>query len=381
MRGRIVTQDILELQSTLPRSIPLFKNTPNRINFSWEEWNPQNVHTQQDLPQYLILGDLDFTRFKKSEDGWYACWQGIESNTQFEVTFLSSEYQYKISQTWHGLDGGISMFSSKIPLNKIIGQTLYTQFPKNWDRAAKERLESEYQLTVIEQSEDTFSFCGIPDGAFRTIAFPFPVGDLRPFAQWFKDDFAQSPLVYPVSAEAKLMFQAINYLEGKAPVSTTDEVTLFNQSLFDTSMAPHGFPIRETADDGSAAWTLRRDIYFIFISVSFAGLINFLDRTTADNSPIRLSSAPDLRIEMRPIIMPAGFDLQSESIALWDTDRTTRTFLKFQSNEDGNPPSVSEYIDNEEAAGSLLQHAEDISDRVLDEIQQIFNQTIEPGSD
>jgi hypothetical protein len=276
----------------------------------------------EDLPQYLILGNLDPSGFEYSAAGWTARWQGTEGDTHFDVAYKAAEDRYEIRQTWRGLDGGSCFYSTRVPLDQIIGRALYLQFPSDWDRAAKVLLEAEYQLTVVGQPKNLATFCGLPDGALRTIAFPIAVSNLRPVRQWLQESISQSQLPYPVCVEAKLVFQALNYLEGKAPGWTAQEAVAFNQSVIETGLAPQGFPLRELTNDGPTAWTLRREIYYVFISLPFAGLTDFLQRMATENGPIRTARAPDLRFELRPVVLPAAFDIQTESMSLWDRART-----------------------------------------------------------
>jgi hypothetical protein len=205
-----MTRSLLDLQADLPRSVPLFRYAPDRVRFSWQEWNPALVRSSADLPQHLILGDLDLSTFQLSSGGWSARWQGTEDDTHFDVTYKAAGGRWEVRQTWCGLDGGFSNYPAHIPLDKLIGQTLYMHFPGNWDREAKSRLESAYQITVVEQPEKAYTFCGIPDGAFRTIVFPIAVRNLRPVRQWIQDIVDESPLAYPITVEAKLGFQALN---------------------------------------------------------------------------------------------------------------------------------------------------------------------------
>jgi hypothetical protein len=368
-----MTSSLLDRQAELPRSVPLFRFAPERVHFSWRDWDPSLVRSAEDIPQYLILGDLDPSTFEQSSEGWSARWQGAEEDTHFDVAYKAETGQWEIRQTWCGLDGGLSVYPARMPLDKMIGQALYMQFPRNWDAAAKSQLESAYQITVVEQPENAYTFCGIPDGAFRTIIFPVAVRNLRPVQQWVQDVVEQSPLTYPISIDAKLVLQALNYLEGKAPEWTAQEAVAFNQSVIETGLAPHGFPVKEVANDGSAAWTLRREIYFLFIGLPFAGLTDFLNRMATVNGPIRTTSDPDLRFELRPIVVPAAFDLQTESVAFWDQAKTTRSFLQFASTEqDKSVPSVEQVIDAERTAPTTLAKIEAISMEVVMEIEQIF---------
>jgi hypothetical protein len=370
-----MTGTILERQAELPRFIPLYRYAPTRVQFSWHDWNPEAARSAEDLPQYLILGNLDPSSFNKSEDGWSARWQGTEDSTYFEVLYNADERRWEVRQKWRGIDGGSSFYSSQVPLNKVIGQALYMQFPSNWDSTAKTQLEAEYQITVVEQPEGASTFCGIPDGAFRTIVFPIAVRNFRSIQQWLQDSIERSPLPYPITAEARLVFQALNYLEGKALEWTKQKAVVFNHSVEETGLIPYGFPSRETANDGSAAWTLRREIYFMFIGLPFAGLTDFLDRMSTDNGPIRTASDPDLRFELRPVVIPAGFEIQTESIAIWDQARTTRSFLKFSLDEsEMAAPDVENIIDNEKSSAVTLAQAEAISAEVLAAIEQVLKQ-------
>ena len=370
-----MTRSLLGRQAELPRSVPLFRYAPDRVRFSWQGWDPALVRSAEDLPQYLILGDLDPSTFQLSAGGWSARWQGTEDDTHLDVTYKAQAGRWEVRQTWCGLDGGFSTYPARMPLDKLIGQTLYMQFPRNWDREAKSQLETAYQITVVEQPDNAYTFCGIPDGAFRTIVFPMAVRNLRPVRQWIQDIIDKSPLAYPITVEAKLVFQALNYLEGKAPEWTSQEAVAFNQSVVETGLVPQGFPVREEASDGSAAWTLRRDIYFLFIGLPFAGLTDFLSRMASATGPIRTSADPDFRFELRPIVIPAAFEVQTDSVALWDTARTTRSFLKFAPpGETNNIPTVEDVVKAERSAPATLAKVESISADIAAAIEQIFQQ-------
>lgn len=80
-----MTCPLPERLSELPRSVHLFRHTPARARFSWEEWDPALVRSAGDLPPYLVLGDLDPTSFLHSANGWSARWQGTEDDTHFDV--------------------------------------------------------------------------------------------------------------------------------------------------------------------------------------------------------------------------------------------------------------------------------------------------------
>ena len=84
-----MTGPFLERQAELPRSIPLYRYAPKRVQFTWEGWDPTAVVSAEDLPQYLILGNLDPSSFDPSEAGWSARWQGMEDNTYSRISHMS----------------------------------------------------------------------------------------------------------------------------------------------------------------------------------------------------------------------------------------------------------------------------------------------------
>jgi len=365
--------NLVDLQSSLPRSISLLRYAPHRPSFDWQNFDPSKVTSADDLPPYLIMGELDQSSFQKSPKGWEAIWRGYEQETDFTVCYAKDSSQWQISQRWKGNDGGAAYYSTRTPLSKVIGQALYLTFPKNWDAEAKQGFESDYQMTWVEQPEGSYSFCGIPDGSLRTIMFPVSVSDLESFQNWVQKSVKNNPPNYPVLVSAKLIFQAVNYHEGHAPDWTRDEGFVFHQSLSETGLMPMGFPVRETSKDGSAAWTLRRESYFILIGVPFVAVDDFLKRLVGENSPVRNSSHPHLRFERQPLIIPAGFEYQTQSASFWDRDRTTRIFLQFSKpDEEVDIPDEINLIANEHRTLEYLRQAQSISQTVIETIDGLI---------
>jgi hypothetical protein len=369
-----MTRSLLDRQSELPQSVRLYRYVPKRVRFSWQALDPKRVRSVADLPQYLILGHLDPSTFRISSGGWTARWQGTEDNTHFEIAYKANVEQWEIRPTWRGLDGGFTIYSTKIPLDKVIGLALHPFSAVKWDSAARLHLEAKYQITVIEQSEEYHSQIGIPDGAFREILIPVSVENLRPMQEWVREIAEESPLSYPITVEAKLVFQAVNYVEGRAPNWTTEQVMVFRRSIMETGLLPTSYPAREVATDGSAAWTLRRNIYLLHIGLPFAGLTDFLSRMVSTNGPIQATSDPSMRIEWRPLVVPAQFDLQVKGIELWDQAKTTRSFLQFaHDREQGTSLTVSEFIKAEKRAPDTLEKIEAISTALVATIEGMFN--------
>ena len=177
---------LLSRQAELPNSIPLISYGPPRKRFVWEDLNPAAVRS--------------------------ARWQGSENDTYFEVKYDAKARRWELQQTWCGHDGGYSNYPSYIPLTKLIPSSLYIRFPSEWSIKAKSKLESAYQMTALENQEMVYNFCGLPDGAFRTIILPVSVRNLRYIQQWLQNIIDESQPNYPIHVEAKLLFQEISHL-------------------------------------------------------------------------------------------------------------------------------------------------------------------------
>ena len=367
-----MTATLAERLSALPYSIALSLHVPVRRPFTLKNWTPSAVRSADDLPPYLMLGPLDAVSFTQSEEGWSARWQGTEPDTHVDVTYEAEVDQWEIRQTWCGIDGGIGYYSAQIPLERAVA-TLYAKFPPAWHEGMKTRLESTYQLTVVPKPKGGYTLCGIPDGALHTIVFPVAVKDLRATGERIARLAESAGLCYPLGVEARKIFQAINYVEGKAPDWTSQGWLVFIQSAAETGLPPQGQPVREAAADGSAAWTLRRETYYLFITLPFAALTDFLARLASEDGPIRLASHPPQRFEWRPAVLPCGYELQVPSLALWDAGKTTRLFLQFGPVADVKKANLAA-MEGKGTAEADLANVEAISAQTLAFIDQAYEQ-------
>ena len=80
-------------------------------------------------------------------------------------------------------------------------------------------------------------------------------------------------------------------------------------------------------------------------------------------------------------MIPAAFEMQTESLALWDIARTTRSFLHFASpGQDKTVPTVEQVIDADKTAPATLAQIESISGDVVTAIEQIFQRVTKGGA-
>ncbi len=314
--------------NNLPPIISLGTYVPTRDAFSWATFDPSKVVSERELPDYLIMGRLAKGSLKISADGWTARWQGCEADTHFSVRYYAEDKTYMLDQSWCGAEAG-GYGRASVGLDKLIAQTCYVPFPKSWDVKAKSELESRFQLTYFEHEDNLYGFSGIPDGAFKTIVFPVSIGNLRPLHKFFSEVTGELKLPYVVGAYSRLLMEAINYVEGRAPDWTREPAEITFRSFLQTGLGPLQNAVRETATDGVSAWTVRRMVYVVFITVPMAGLRDILERLCSKDGPVRYRSYPELPFEMSPIVAPGGFDNQTESISYWDQKGSTRCTLVF----------------------------------------------------
>ena len=368
-----MSQTPMELQDTLPNYIQLLRYGPTRRRFSWGSQKAAAVRTPTDLPPYLILGNLDENTFRVSSSGWSARWQGLEDNTYFDATFKADHTRYEFHQVWQGIDGSCGFCSSEASPEEAVVRCPFLKLSPTWESALKTEIERKYHLSFVERPEEMVTPFYSPDGFFFTITFPAAVREVRQIQRLLKDIVAISPLGYPVSMAARRVVQVVNYPEGKAPAWTREPMTVFTRSLLETGLMPWSLPVRETANDGSAAWTLRRDVYFIFIDLPFAGLTDLLSRISGESGHLRTASAQPLRFEWWPILMHSGFEVQAESIALFDRAQTTRSFLSFALPDHKYfVPSFEEITSSLANSEALLKQAEEISSEVVETVTQLI---------
>jgi len=311
----------------LPAVVPLGMHVASGRHFDWRRWIPAKVARPGDLPPYLVLGRLDPASFTRSARGWSARWRGLEADSFFEVAFEPEPRGWSVRQQWRGRNGGFAFFAADRPFPFSLMQGLLAGLPELWEAHLKEILETRHAISLIARDPRIPSVCGMPDGALYTLVIPAAANRLRFVRHWLQGLFDADPPDYPVSAEARLVLQAINHIEGRAPEWTQDARASFRQTVRDTGFPLIHLPLREEAPDGSAAWTSRRRLYCVFITVPFAGLLDLADRMAAQAPAPWTTPGRDTPFELRPIAIPAGFDRDGTEIRLWDRTRSTRSVL------------------------------------------------------
>ena len=355
------------LSKGLPPVIGLPRCLPQRAAYTKTVLG--EVLVPDELPPYLLLGRLDRSTFQSREADWSARWIGDVPETYVEAKYARAERRLTLRQVWRGIEGGTS-FTAGDDFGRGI-QYLYIPFPETWDAAMGARLEAAYGLKYFAQGAHDLGFTGIPDGGFKTLCVPVPVGRLADLYRCF-DEMRDDPrLMTPLSARLELRFGTINYVVGKSPAWTQDPSRLFAATFDAGDLLPLGWPQLEHGKDGSSAWTVRRWVYLASIGVPFAG-VEFVVERLAERGLIRrrahegdCASEVDAGIEFDAFVGSGAIELQGRSVAWMDASATRRVFYQLNSDEELAKGGVDRMLvataQTEAQARALIERAEAVS--------------------
>jgi len=302
--------------AALPPVIPLVRYVPTRRAFDLRSFDPASVRTTADLPPYLVLGPLEESSFMIGAEGWSAVYRGVEDGTQLQLAYRLPHGLYSLHQTWHGIEGGMAGGEGRLSLDRVVAQFLYRQFPAAWEKAASATLNAAHHVHCVAPPAHLPSFCGFPDGALRTVAFPVAVSALRSVRSRLADLAALMP-DYPLAAEARLVTQVLHFDERMTAAWRTVAKSMLERSTAQTGIAPLGPLECAMAPNGLATRALRRGVYLVCVTVPFAGLADLLAKLSGPNSPIRGAADPVPADELRPLVLPAGLVQLGGTIDVW----------------------------------------------------------------
>ena len=353
------------LSKGLPPVIGLPRCLPKRAAYTKTVLG--EVLVPDELPPYLLLGRLDRSTFQSGEAGWSARWIGDVPETYVEAKYARAERRLTLRQVWRGIEGGTS-FTAGDDFGRAI-QYLYIPFPETWDAAMGARLEAGYGLKYFAQRPDEVGFTGIPDGGFKTLCVPVPVGRLADLYRCL-DEMSDDPrLMTPLSARLELRFGTINYVVGKSPAWTQDPSRLFAATFEAGGLPPLGLPQLEHGKDGTSAWTVRRWVYLASIGVPFAG-VEFVVERLAERGLVRrcgpgTDHASD--IEFDAFVGSGALELQGRSVAWMDASATRRVFYLLNSEEElakgGVDRMMAATAQSKEERRALIERAVPVSAR------------------
>jgi hypothetical protein len=287
------------------------------------------VRSVSDLPPYLFMGALDESSFHCDASGWSATWQRNE-DTWFRIEFDAKDACIHVREQWFGCDG----FYSCMHDNQLgrLAQMRFMTPVKSWEEKAETVLQANWNLKYLTAQEGDWMMAGIPDGLMKTLLMPLPIEVLPKLVETFIAFRDDSGMDFPVSGYVLPVMGTVNYVEGKNPEWASESAELFMQTFVATGFPPTAEPVREKANDGTAAWTVRRITCMAFIGVPFVGLIPLLERLEQAGLLARGPMQSDDEqpglgsVEFSACVVPVGKEFELESVAWWPQDRQRRVF-------------------------------------------------------
>lgn len=290
-----------------------------------------DVRSAADLPPYLFLGQLDASSFDSSKAGWSATWRRDES-TWFRLHFDAKSGTIEARDAWLGLDGCITDLGT--PDLSLLTKMRFMWPVESWEEKAEEELQTRWNLKYVQAKKGDTLVAGLPDGLMKTLLLPVPVELLPILVETFIGFREDATMDFPVNGYVTPAMGAVNYVEGKNPEWAQDPEELFLRTLVATGLPPADLPVREVAESGSAAWTVRRIACMSFLAVPFAGLIPLLGRLEAAGlvsvGPMASGDGqPGLdSVEFSGCVVQAGKEFETETIAWFSPDGKRRVFWK-----------------------------------------------------
>jgi hypothetical protein len=158
-------------RSTLPEFIPFgaytrpFRN-PGKV--------PPEVHSPQDLPSRLFLGELDPASFTMDGSGWKASYLDSPPEMALYLEFDRRSGRLAVTETWRGDEatasyGGLDWSQ---PIQYAIN-------PQIWSKSIREELRRRFNADYVELPDEAPTICRFPDGVNWVIVLPLPVERLR----------------------------------------------------------------------------------------------------------------------------------------------------------------------------------------------------------
>jgi len=296
--------------------------------------NLDEVKEASDLTDRFILGDLLPETFSLTKAGWEVNFADNENG----VAHL--EYDKGNRQLFATLERDGEKQFTCVNTNSIseVIRYLGLGYPIKWDDSLALRLEGKYNIKYIPQQKESPSICFFPDGYMKAVCLPIPISKLRELQEFHIALNEDQSIRCGCRGYVKLNYSVVNYVEGRNGTQYEDPEWITAASCFLWGIPPIQLPVREQANDGTAAWTTRRIHYLYKANVFLRDLERFLERlyqhgllgSANDESEKWPNSTEDCAV-----VLPLGLDVIEGQFQWFNSDRSRRTtYTSFGTVED-----------------------------------------------
>ncbi len=267
------------------------------------------VKEEIDLPDRLIFGDLERGSFHTTANGWSVKYTGRDCTLELAV----DGDQFTASPTFLGV-WGMSCGPANRP--EAFGQFINLGADQ-WDGVLQRHIEEKYTIRVVETDAGQGHYLHLPDGWLKTICVPVSPDRLGDLLDWHMALADDEQLGAAHTGRIDALFNAVNYIEGRCPEGYDNAESLMVRSFSTSGMPLRGPVVREVANDGTAAWTLRRTAYLYRLSAFLRDVPRLVELLAQAQF---IQSAPDLCA----VIAPAEPTLVASQMAYWSLQRECR---------------------------------------------------------
>jgi hypothetical protein len=281
------------------------------------------VKTVDDLPSRLIFGDLVRESFMSLPNGWSVQFRDAHDNG-LDISVDSGRFTAK--PRFLGSEG----LSVGPAAHKQAFGHLLNLAADQWDGALKRYLEGRYAIRVADPDPHQYHCLHLPDGWLKSILVPIAPEQLPALLDWHMSLADDSELGTTQTGAVSFAFNAINYVEGRCADGLDDAASLLVRSLLTSNTPLKAEVIRESSNDGTSAWTVRRDAYLYRCTAFLRDVPRIVELLSQSSL---LSDDPDLCAS----VAPAELIFASKEARWWSLKNECRITWAF---DDDQPEQI-----------------------------------------
>lgn len=289
---------------------------------------PYKVRTADDLPPRLYLGSLATDSFRISDSGWTARYVDATPDTSVDLEFRASPGSWgslTARLTWSGIQDLTIVARDWTTL----GRYMAFEFPETWEREAKQRLETAFNLRLLTRPHDAPLMSGFPDGPAQSVVFPVPSDRLHALTGCLDAIDADADIAAAVTMFVTMARSRVDYIEGRCSDVPNAPPALAEHSRDSVGLACDGMPKVQVIENGLRALTVKRWVFLAHVVCTFRDLARVVSACSRhgfigvrDNAAAP-SVYPDGR-EWSAVALPVGCGTGNTGVCFFDEEQTRR---------------------------------------------------------
>ena len=332
------------------------------------------VRSADDLPDRLLLGDLRPESFRWEKKGWSAVWVDADGH---RARFRHAGGLSSLELAYRG-DEAVTLTGAERFVD--LGQTVQTIHPGAWLDILGRHLEGQYNLRVFPHREDDAVGGDFPDGHLLTLVMPVPADRLMALFELHRRLQGDADIRTGLTAYLRLAFSVVNYIEGRNPAMLAHPagLVLYHVNALGTPAAE--MPVRETDEEGVAAWTLRRSHYLYVAHLHLREAARLVSRLAGAGFIAQAGEAREgypQAPEFGAALLPFGYEYAARNAYWFDRDRRRRmVYPAFADADDRNALGSQR---GEVWIRALIRDAQKKSERLKTDTARAFAEGLAAG--